>query len=183
MYVETQTKRLAQTVFLFSTASLCAILICMAATARHNVPVRRSVNFPVYTYQNPFHGAHNASSAASSEAKTVGIVAQLTSVKSLLGLSGLGALWLASTWYFQGGRNMKKRVHRHASYATPAKMNPLAILPEPVIPAPKEDIFRPSVFCGTTTSRLLAHGRTTAPCQSRFRPIILVASQTRVGRL
>lgn len=190
MHVETQTKRLAQTVFLFSASLLCAILLCVAANARHDVPALRSVNFPVYTYQNPFNMADNAVSPALSETKAGGVLAKLISVKWLLGLSGLGALWLASTWYFQGGGNTKKRVRREANYAAsdlPAKMNPLAIIPpRPVTRVMEEDtVYFPvsTVLRRTTTRSRFAHRKTTAPCQSRFRPITLVSSQTRFGRL
>lgn len=182
MCIQTQTKRLAQTIFLFSAASLCAILACMAVTARHNVPAPRTANFPLYTYQNPFQEADNASSAAFSKAKAGGTVARLTSVKSFLGLSGLGMLWVVSTWYLSG-RSMKKPIHRHVSVVTQVKMNPLAVLPESARVVPKEDTFRPSVFCRTTTPCLHPQRKITAPCQSRFRPVALVASQARFGRL
>jgi len=190
MHVETQTQKLAQTVFLFSAASLCAILLCAAATARHNASALRSANFPVYTYQNPFHVANNAAAAVSSETKAGGVLAKLISVKWLLGLSGLGALWLASTWCLQGGGNTKKRVHQEVSYAVSdpqAKMNPLAIIPpRPAIRVMEQDtVYFPvsTVLRRTTTRSCFAHRKVTAPCQSRFRPLTLVSSQTRFGRL
>lgn len=190
MYLETQTQKLAQTVFLFSASSLCATLLCVAATARHNVSVLRSANFPIYTYQNPFNMAANTSSTAFSETKAGGVLTKLISVKWFVGLSGLGALWLASTWYLQGGWNTKKRIRRQVNYAVsgpPAKMNPLAVLPAPVTRATKLDTFSSlvgsTVVCQIPTRRLLAHRKNTAPCQSRFRPVTLVSSRTRLGRL
>ncbi len=190
MYVEIQTKKLAQTAFLFSAASLCAILLCMAAIARHNVLVPQSVNFPVYSYQNPFHLTGTASSTAISGTKAGEGLAKLVSVNGILGLSGLAALWLASTWCLQGGWGKIKRIRRKVVYACanpPARMNPLAVLPAPVNRVIKQDAFSShissTVACQTTTRCLLAHRKTTAPCQSRFRPITLVSSQTRFGHL
>jgi hypothetical protein len=186
MYVEAQTKKLAQAIFLFTACSLCAILLCVAAVARHNAPTLRSVNFAVYTYQNPFSLTDSASSTAFSKTKAGNVLAKLVSVKSFLGLSGLGALWLASTWYLQRGWTKRKRIHRKIRYAVtyaPAKMNPLASIPRPVMRVTKQDITRPAVLCQTNTHCLFAHRKTTAPCQSRFRPITLVSSQTRFGRL
>jgi hypothetical protein len=186
VYVETQTKKLAQTVLLFTGSSLCAILLCTAATARHNALAQRSVTFPVYTYQNPFNLADSTSSTAFSQTKAGALLTQLISVKWFLGLSGLGALWLASTWYLHCGGLKRKRIHRKVIYTitdTPEKMNPLAIIPKPVTYATKRDTTRPAVLCQTSTCCLFAHRKTTAPCQSRFRPVTLVSSQTRFGRL
>jgi hypothetical protein len=190
MYLETQTKKLAQTVFLFSASSLCAMLLCVAATARYNVSVLRSANFPIYTYQNPFNMADNASSAVFSETKAESVLTKLISVKRFLGLSGLGALWLASMWYLQGGWNRKKRIRHQVNYAVsgpPAKMNPLAVIPpRPVMHVIEEDtVYFPvsTVLRRTTTRSCFAHRKNTAPCQSRFRPVTLVSSQTRSGRL
>lgn len=179
MHVETQTKRLARTIFLFSALSLSAMIVCVAATHQAKAPARPTANFPVYTYQNPFAVANNTSSGVLPEAKAGSILANLFSIKSLLGLSCLGALWLVSTWRLQGGRNTKKRVNRQVCNSTSAQMNPLAILP--VIRVQKQDTFCPPVFCRPTTSRSLVHRHTTAPCQSRFRPITLLASQTRLA--
>jgi len=190
MCVEPQTKKLAQTVFLFFACSLCAIFLCMAATNRHNIVASQAANFTFYTYQNPFTTANNASSAVLSEPKPGGTLAKLASVKWCLGLSGLAALWLASTWYLQGEWSAKKRVHREVSYTDmnyPAKMNRLAVLPTRVMRVTKWDTFNSpvssTVVCQTTTRCLLAHKRTTAPCQSRFRPITLASSRTRFERL
>jgi hypothetical protein len=190
MYLETQTKKLAQTVFLFTASSLCAILLCLAATARHNTPTLRTAISPVYTYQNPFSLVDNASSSVSPETKAGGVLTKLISVKWFLGLSGLGALWLVSAWYLQGGWNTKKRIRRQANYAVsgpPAKMNPLAVIPpRPVMHVIEEDtVYFPvsTVLRQTTTRSCFAHRKNTAPCQSRFRPVTLVSSQTRLGRL
>jgi len=186
MYIETETKKLAQVILLFTGCSLCAILLYAAAMARHNAPVLRSVNLPVYTYQNPFSLTDSASSTAFSTTKTGGMLTKLVSTKSFLGLSGLGALWLASTWYLQCGWPKRKRIHRKVRYAityAPAKMNPLASIPKPIMRVMKQDITRPGVLCQTNTRCSFAHRKTTAPCQSRFRPITLVSSQTRFGRL
>jgi hypothetical protein len=181
MQVETQTKRLARTVFLFSASSLCAILVCLGVTHQTKTSAAQTANFPVYTYQNPFTVADNTFPEVLSGAKAGSVLANLFSVKCLLGLSCLGTLWLVSTWYFQSGRTAKKRAHRQVSYSTSAQMNPLAILP--VIRVQKQDTFCPPVFSRPTTSGSMAHRKDTAPCQSRFRPITLAASQTRFGRL
>ena len=181
MHVEDRTKRLAQTIFLFSALSLCATLACVAATHRARALAQQAANFPVYTYQNPFSVPANTSSDVLPATKTGSVLANLFSVECLLGLVCLGALWLASTWCLQRGRNTKKRAHRQVSYSSSAQMNPLAILP--VIRVQKQDTFCPPVFCGPTMSRSLAHRKVTAPCQSRFRPITLAATQTRFGRL
>ncbi len=186
MCVETQTKRLAQTILLFSATSLCAILLCTAATARHNALLQRAVKFPVYTYQNPFNLPGNSSPTALSGARAGGVLPKMVSVNWLYGLSGLGALWLASSWYLQGGWAKRKRIHRKAGHAfmeTPAKMNPLATIPKPTIRVSKEDTIRPAVLGQTSTRCSLARGKTTAPCQSRFRPVTLISSPTRFGRL
>jgi hypothetical protein len=185
MYVET-TKKLAQAIFLFSACSLCVILLCVTAATRHNATALRSVNYPVYTYQNPFSLTDSASATAYSKTKAGNVLSKLVSFKSFLGLSGLGALWLASTWYLQRGWPKRKRIHRKVRYAityAPAKMNPLATLPKPIMRVTKQDIIRPAVLCQTNTRCSFAHRKTTAPCQSRFRPITLVSSQTRFGRL
>jgi hypothetical protein len=179
MHVETQTKRLARTVFLFSASSLCAVLVSLAVTHQAKAVAPQTANFLVYTYQKPFNVADNASSAVSSRTKIGSVLIRLFSVKFLLGLSGLGALWLASTWYLHRGGKAKKRMHRQISSSTSAQMNPLAILP--VIRVQKQDTFCPPVSCRPATSRSLAHRKTTAPCQSRFRPITLAAGRTRLA--
>lgn len=182
MRVETQTKRLARIIFLFSASSFCAIFACLVVTHGTKAPAQQTVNFlPVYTYQNPFRVPGSASSDAVPETKAANVPTRLFSVKCLSGLSALGALWLASTWYLQGGRNTKTRRNRQVRSLTSPEMNPLAILP--VIRVQNQDTFCPSVLCRPTTSGPLAHRKTTAPCQSRFRPIILAASQTRFERL
>ena len=186
MYVETQTRKLARTVLLLTASSLCAVLLCTAATARHNAQAKQSVNFPIYAYQNPFSLTDPVSSTASSQTRAGRLLTQLVSVKWVLGLSSLGALWLASTWYLNCGSTKKNRIHRNLKYTiadTPEKMNPLAILPRPFTRVVKQDTSRPAVLCQTNTRCLVAHRKTTAPCQSRFRPVTLVSSQTRFGRL
>jgi len=65
----------------------------------------------------------------------------------------------------------------------PAKMNRLAVLPNPVVRVSKKDDTRPVVLGQTGTRGSFTHRKTTAPCQSRFRPVTLVSSQTRLGRL
>jgi hypothetical protein len=186
MYVETKTKKLAQTILLLAASSLCAILLCMGSTARHNALAKRAVNFPVYTYQNPFSLTDSASSTAFSQTRAGRLLTQLISVKWALRLSGLGAIWLASTWYLNHGWTPKKRIHRNIKYTiedSPEKMNPLAIIPKPFTRVVKQDTSRPAVLCQTNTRCLVAHRKITAPCQSRFRPVTLVSSQTRFGRL
>jgi hypothetical protein len=186
MYVETQTKKLAQIISLFSVSSLCAILLCTVATARHNTLALRTVKLPVYTYQNPFSFAGNSDSSALSGIKAGGVLSKLVSLKWFWGFSSLGALWLASTWYLYDGGAKRKRIHRKIRYTitdTPAKMNPLATIPKPTIRVSKEDTIRPAVLRQTSTRCSFAHRKTTAPCQSRFRPVTLVSSQTRFGRL
>lgn len=181
MYVEAQTKKLAQTGFLFVAAALCAIYLCMVATARHNVLAPRATDFPVYAYQNPFGFTD---SATPSEIKAGGALAKLLSFNWFLGLSGLGAVWLASSWYLQGGLSKIKRTRRIIAQLPPdppAKMNPLAVLPTPVTRVSKQNTVRSMVVPPTIAQRSLAHRKTTAPCQSRFRPVTLVSSRTRFG--
>jgi hypothetical protein len=185
VYVETQTIKLARTVLLFSVSSLSAILFCTAA-ARHNVVAHRFVNVPIYTYQNPFSPPPRTSSTASQETRIGGSLSRLASAKGLLGLSGLATLWLVSSWCLSGELAKKRRNHRKTgSFATdvPAKMNRLAVIPKPVLRVSKKDDTR-LVVPGQTGSRgSFTHRKTTAPCQSRFRPVTLVTSQTRLGRL
>jgi len=186
VYVETQTKKLAQTIFLFSASSLCAILLCMAATTRHNNVSPQLANFPIYTFQNPFNLAVSVPSSTFSSTKGAKVLAKIFSVKGFLGLSGLGALWLASTWYLQGGWSTRKQINRktnHPASEATKKMNPLAIIPKPSISATKQDSTCSVIVCETKTRCSFTHRKTTAPCQSRFRPLTLVSSQTRFGRL
>lgn len=179
MRVKTQRKKLARTTLLFSASSLCAILVCLAATHHGKASTPRTAILPVYTYQNPFALANNASPAVLPGTKTVGVLTNLVSVKCLLGLWCLGALWLVSTWHLQGGQKTNKRAHRQVSCSTSAQMKPLAILP--VVRVQKQDTFCPPVFCHPTVTRSPAHRKTTAPCQSRFRPIVLAGRHTRLG--
>lgn len=186
MYVETQTKKLAQTVFLFVAASLCAIYLCMVVTARHNVLAPRATDFPVYAYQNPFGLTGNISPAMPSGIKAGGALTKLLSFNWFLGLSGLGAVWLASSWCLQCGRGKIKRTRRIIAQLPPeppAKMNPLAVLPTPVNRVSKQNTVGSIVVPPITAQRSLAHRKATAPCQSRFRPVTLVSNQTRFGPL
>lgn len=187
MSVEPRKHKSAQEIFLFSASALCAMLLCMAAIAWHNAPAPHLAGSPIYMYQNPFKGAAHASAAAFSGAKMPGIWQRLISAKFFLGLSGLGVLWLASTWYLEHVERIKQRVYQevnHAAPPSPAKMNSLAILPEPAaLRVPKEDNFHTTVFCGKTALCSLARRKNPAPCQSRFRPVTLGSRQTRFGRL
>jgi hypothetical protein len=186
MYVETQTKKLARTVLLFSASSLCAIILCAAAVPRHSTAAARSVNVPIYTYQNPFGMTASASPIAFLQTKAGSLLTKVVSVKWFLGLSGLGTLWLASAWYLRCGLAKRRHIHRKASYLItdiPVKMNPLAAIPEPRARVLKLDASRPSVLRQKVTRSSFAHRKTTAPCQSRFRPVTLVSSQTRLGHL
>jgi hypothetical protein len=185
MYVETQTKKLARSVLLFSASSLCAIILCVAAQ-RHNTAVHRSLNIPIYTYQNPFSLTASPSSPAWLETKAGRIFAKMASTPTLLGLSGLAMLWLVASWYLSGGWSKRRQNHRKTRLVTteiPARMNPLAAIPRPSICVSKTDDSRPVVHGQTGTRVLFVHRKTTAPCQSRFRPVTLVSSQTRLGRL
>jgi hypothetical protein len=189
MYVETQTKKLAQTVLLFSLLSLCTVFFYMAATVRHNVALPRPANFPVYTYQNPFTLAGNHSNAALSGMQPGGILSKLVSARFLLSLSGLAVLWFASACYLNRGCTKKKRVQEKAKYTdmifadSGPKMNPLTNIPKPVTCAIKQDSpHSVVVICAPKKRCSFAHRKTTAPCQSRFRPLTLGSSQTRPGR-
>lgn len=181
MHIETRTKRLARIIFLFSASSFCAILVCLTVTHRAKVSAPPTVSSPIYTYQNPFKVTANTASAVLPEAKAGGLLTNLFSAKCLLGLLGLGTLWFASVWLSPGGGKTQKQVPRQAGSTISPKMNPLAILP--VNRVQKQDTFCPPVICQATISRSVAHRKSTAPCQSRFRPIALAASQTRFGRL
>lgn len=185
MRVETQKGKLAYTAVLFVAFSLGTILLCRAAIAPHHRPAQRSINVPIYTYQNPFSVPDAASSGAISQADSGRAMAKLISGELPLALSGLGVLWLALTRYRKGAGKIKKRVYQKAANAarSPAKMNPLAVLPKPAIHDSKEDTFYVSPLRPTTTSSSLAHRKVTAPCQSRFRPVKLVSSRPRFGRL
>jgi len=185
MYVETQTKKLARSALLFSASSLCAIIVCTAAH-RHYTVVDRSVNVPIYTYQNPFGPTASTSLAALSATKAGGMFTKLITTKAFMGLSGLAMLWLGSSWYLSGGWAKRRQNHRKTRRVTmdfPTKMNPLAAIPRPIIRVSKTDDGRPVVHGQTGTRDRFVHRKTTAPCQSRFRPVTLVSSQTRLGRL
>ena len=185
MYVETQTKKLARSVLLFSASSVCVIILCTAAHW-HYAPVDRSVNVPIYTYQNPFGPTASISSPARSETKAGGIFTKLITTKAFLGLSGLAMLWLGSSWYLSGGSAKKRQNHRitrHVTTDIPTRMNPLATLPSPIMRVSKTDGARPVVHGQTGTRDRFVHRKATAPCQSRFRPVTLFSSQTRLGRL
>jgi hypothetical protein len=187
VHLETQTKKLAQTLCLFSACSLAAIVFFVAATTRHHASVR--ANFPVYTYQNPFSQPASTPPIAFSQANAGGTFTQLLSVRWLAGLSGLGALWLVASCYLYSGHRKIKRISHNVEYTmdSPTRMNPLAVIPpRPVMPVAEQDkVSFPvsTVRCRTRIRGSFAHRTTTAPCQSRFRPTALVSSQTRFGRL
>jgi hypothetical protein len=189
VHLETQTKKLAQALFLFSACSLAAIVLFVAATTRHHASAPYSANFPVYTYQNPFDQPAGPSSTAVSQANAGGTLTKLLSVRWVAGLSGLGALWLGASCYLYGGRRKRKQIRHNVQYAldTPARMNPLAVIPpRPVLLVAEQGkvSFPVLTVRGKTKTRGgFAHRTTTAPCQSRFRPTTLVSSQTRFGRL
>jgi hypothetical protein len=195
----TQTKNLAQTLFLFSACSLAAIFLFVAATARHHDSAQYSVNSPLYTYQNPFNQPASPSPSAFSQANagstlTSSMLTKLLSVRWFAGLSGLGALWLGASCYLYGGHRNRKRVRHNAEYTmdTPTRMNPLAAIPpKQVMPVAEQDkVSFPvsTVLCRPNTRSCFAHRTTIAPCQSRFRPTTLrpttlASSRTRFGRL
>jgi hypothetical protein len=231
MYAEVQTKKLAQAVLLFSLLSLCAVFLCMAVTARHNAAVPQTMNFPVYTYQNPFTLAGNDSSmlcrkdagmvaatprrsrnsqpfratgaspprhkpsflqsnssTAISGIQPGGILTKLISARFLLSLSGLAVLWLASSYYLNRGGTKQKRVQGKVKYADTSladkvvKMNPLATVPKKATCGIKQDSSHSVVICAPLKRCSSVRRKTTVPCQSRFRPLMLISSQTRLGR-
>jgi hypothetical protein len=189
VHLETPTKKLAQTLFLFSACSLAAIVLSIAATTRHHTSAPYSANFPVYTYHNPFHQPAGTSATAVSQANAGGALTKLLSVRWFAGLSGLGALWLGTGYFLYGGHRKRKRIRHNVEYApeTPARMNPLAVIPSrPVLPVAEQGkvSFPVLTVRGKAKTRgCFVHRTTTAPCQSRFRPTTLASSQTRFGRL
>jgi hypothetical protein len=186
VHLETRTKKLARTVLLSSAGSVAIVTLVVALAARQNSALRQAASFPVYTYQNPFSQPDNPSPAALSEANAGGPLGKLLSVRWFAGLSGLGTLWLGASCYLYGGQRKRKRTQRPIESATKnqAKMNPLATVPaKPVIFVRKEDTMRPTILPRPTKRNRFVHRQITAPCQSRFRPIALVSSQTRFGRL
>ena len=189
MHPGTQTKKLAQTLCLFSACSLAAIALFVAATTRHHASVQYSANFPVYTYQNPFSQPAGTSPVAFSQVHAGGTLTKLLSVRWFAGLSGLGTLWLGASCYLYSGQRKRKRIRHNLEYntGTPTRMNPLAVVPpRPVMPVAEQDKVPFPVFtirCRTKTRGCFTHRTTTAPCQSRFRPTTLVSSRTRFGRL
>jgi hypothetical protein len=189
VHLGTQTKKLAQTLFLFSACSLAAMVLFIAATTRHHDSAQYSANFPLYAYQNPFSQPASTSPGAFSQANAGGTLRKLLSVRWFAGLSGLGALWLGASCYLYRGHRNRKRVRHNVGYAMdiPTKMNPLAVIPpRQVMPVVEQGKVSFPVLTGcrkTKTRGCFAHRTTTAPCQSRFRPTTLVSSQTRFGRL
>ncbi|HEV2438132.1 MAG TPA: hypothetical protein VG077_19225 [Verrucomicrobiae bacterium] len=189
MHLETPTKKLVQTLFLFSACSLAAIVLFVAATTRHHASAPYSANFQVYTYQNPFHQPAGTSSTAVSQTNAGGPLTKLLSVRWFAGLSGLGALWLGASYFLYGGHRKRKRIRHNVEYTMdpPARMNPLAVIPpKPVLLVAEQGkvSFPVLTVRGKTKTRgCFVHRTTTAPCQSRFRPTTLVSSQTRFGRL
>ncbi|MGA9778270.1 MAG: hypothetical protein WBS33_08360 [Verrucomicrobiia bacterium] len=189
VHLGTQTKKLAQTLFLFSACSLAAIFLFVAATTRHHDSAQYSANYPLYTYQNPFSQPASTSPSALPQATAGGTLTKLLSVRWFAGLSGLGALWLGASCYLYSGHRNRKRVRHNVGYATdtPTRMNPLAVIPPrqftPVAEQDKVSFPVSTVLRRPIARGCFAHRTTTAPCQSRFRPATLVSSQTRFGRL
>ena len=172
---------MAQTVWLFSASSISAILLCMAATMHARGTAAPSPSVQVYTYQNPFNTLHHDPAIASTPS---GILGRLIAPQFVLGVLSIGILWLSANLYLQRGRKLKNHMHRRiipVSNPEP-KMNPLAVLPRAMARASKEDNSRQFVFGRTTTLCSVTHRRLTAPCQSRFRPVYLIAHQQRFQR-
>lgn len=183
MHLEAQTKRIVQTALLFSASSLCAILLFMAATRHAEVTAPSTGGFQVYTYQNPFDTANTGLRVAAAARNNV--LGRLAVPGFIAGVLSLGILWLASGIYLQRGKTARRHMHRKiipVSNPEP-KMNPLAILPLVRAGASNKDISRQIVFGRTTTLCSVTHRRVTAPCQTRFRPVYLVAHQQRFQRL
>lgn len=189
VHLETQSKKLAQTLCLVSACSLAVIVLFVAATTRHDASGQYSTNFPVYTYQDPFSPPAGTSSGADSQVKAGGTLAKLFSVRWFARLSGLGILWLGASFYLSSGWRKSKRIHDNIGCPmdTPTCMNPLAIIPPrqtmPVAEQDKVSFPVSTVLCRSKTRGSFAHRATTAPCQSRFRPTTLASSRTRFGRL
>jgi hypothetical protein len=186
VHLETQTKKFARTVLLFSAGSIAAVALVVALTARQDFTVRQAASFPVYTYQNPYSQPDNPSPASLSGANAGGPLGKLLSVNWFAGLSGLGTLWLGASCYLYSGQRKRKRIQRPTQSATKnqAGITTLATVPaKPVIFVRKEDRLRVTILPRPTMRNRFVHRQITAPCQSRFRPIALVSSRTRFGRL
>ena len=186
MHLETQTKKLARTVFAISAGSLAVILLVAGLNAPQDVTAKQTTNLAVYTYQNPFSQPGTISSTAFPETSAGASSSKLVSVRWIAGLSSLATLWLSASCYLYAGQRKRRGIQRRTESATkyPVKMNPLATVPaKPVISVGKEDTVRITILTRPTTRGRFVHRQITAPCQSRFRPISLVSSQTRFGRL
>ena len=182
MYLEAQTRRLAQTVLLLSASSFCGILLCMAAVNHGRGTATSQPAFQVYTYQNPFKTVNQDPAIASGPATVPG---RLMAPQFVLGVLSLGILWFSSALYLERQRKSRRHAHRKiipVSNPEP-KMNPLAILPRAMARASKEDISCRSVFGRTTTLCSTTRKRLAVPCQSRFRPVHLMTDQKRFHRL
>jgi hypothetical protein len=184
--LDTRTKRLARTVLLLSVSSLAGIALITELNARQDTPVKNAVYSPFYTYQNPLRQPEISYPVAVSQADTGSLLSKLLSVRWVACLSSLGVLWLGASCYLHAEHSKRKRIRRKTELTreNPPKMNPLATVPaRPATPVKKEDIRRIPVFSPTTMRNRFVHRQVTAPCQSRFRPTALAASQTRFGRL
>ena len=190
MHLETQTKKLAQTFFLLMACLLAGIAFLVAARTQRHASTQYSANSPLYTYQNPFGQPANTSSIAFSQANAGGALSKMLSVSWIMGLSGLGALWLGASFYLYGGHRRNGKPidrNREKTADTETRMNPLAVIPPrqimPVAEQDKVSLPVSTVLCRTKTRGSFAHRTITAPCQSRFRPTTLASNQPRFGRL
>ena len=165
---------------------MAVIALVVALTARQNVALRQAASFPVYTYQNPFSRLDHPSSARLAGANAGTLSGKLLSVRWFAGLSGLGTLWLSASCYLYGGQKKRKRIERPipSTAKNQAKMNVSPTVPaRAAIFVRKEDTMRATILPRPTKRNRFVHRQVTAPCQSRFRPITLLSSQTRFGRL
>jgi hypothetical protein len=186
VHLETRTKKRARTVLLISAGSVAVVALLVALTTRQNVVLSQAAAFPVYTYQNPFSGPAYTPSVAHSGANAGSPSGKLLSARWFAGLSGLGTLWLSASCYLYGGQRKRKRVQRPIENARKYQpnLNVSSTVPaKPVTFVRKEDTARGATLSRPTKRNRFVHRQITAPCQSRFRPIALLSSQTRFGRL
>jgi len=186
VHLETRTKKLARTVVALSAGSLAVTLLVTGLNAQQDVSAKQATSLAFYTYQNPFGKPGTLLPSAFPETSAGGSWGKFFSARWIAGLSSLATLWLSASCYLYGGQRKRKSTQRRTEYApkSPAQMNPLATVPaKPVTPVGKEDTVRITILPRPTTRGRFVHRQITAPCQSRFRPISLVSSQTRFGRL
>ena len=189
VHLETQTKKLAQTLFLFSACSLAAIVLFVAATTRHHAPAQNSAEFSGLYLSESIQpaGQHFSHRIFTSERRRY--VDKIAFRQVVCGLIRPWSTLVGGKLLLYGGHRKRKRIRHNVEYAmdTPTRMNPLAVIPpRPVMPVAEQDkVSFPvsTVLCTTETRGCFAHRTATAPCQSRFRPTTLVSSQTRFGRL